>query len=171
MNQWVHWKIGLLMFSVRISSWQLNERAHFLNLSLITNIVTEKVSCFLDPLKPIQNKNIRFIERKCIFLPQRKVDLLKGKISRIDLHVLTNSRSAVFKIEKMHTFFYKTTFLNEVNRSETFPSVRVPWIVKCIYSVLAMEVRQAGETSGADGRNFFFPERSLVDFDDIGCRT
>ncbi len=48
--------------------------------------------------------------------------LTEGNVSE---QLTSSSRSAAFQTE---TFFYKTTYLNEeVNRTEPFPSVWVPW--------------------------------------------
>jgi hypothetical protein len=51
----------------------------------------------------------------------------RGRISTIDLLVL--NKSELILVLKMYFFpFYKTSYLNkEVNRTEPFPILRVPW--------------------------------------------
>jgi hypothetical protein len=49
---------------------------------------------------------------------------IKGRLSTVDLLVLTNLDQVLFRIE----FFYETSYLiEEVICTETFPSVSVPW--------------------------------------------
>jgi hypothetical protein len=50
-----------------------------------------------------------------------------GRISMIDLLVLTSLDQLLFRTEK-YFFCYKTSYLNEVNRTEPSLSVRVHWL-------------------------------------------
>ncbi len=53
--------------------------------------------------------------------------LLKGRISTIDLLVLTSLDQLLLKLQALLTF-YETRYLNEeVNCAEPSPSVSVPW--------------------------------------------
>jgi hypothetical protein len=54
--------------------------------------------------------------------PYTREALLKGRISTVDLLVLTGSDQLIFMLKLYFFFFYKTTYLNEkVNLSQTSP--------------------------------------------------
>ncbi len=54
----------------------------------------------------------------------------KGRISTVDLLLLTSSDRLLTILNLYFSIFYRTTFLNkEVNRTEPSPSVRVSWMV------------------------------------------
>jgi hypothetical protein len=53
--------------------------------------------------------------------------LLQGRLSIVDLLVLTSFYQVILTTQMLFTF-YKTSYLNkEVNRTEPSPSVSVPW--------------------------------------------
>ena len=48
--------------------------------------------------------------------------ILKGRLSTMDLRVLTSIYKLLLILQTLFTFFYKTSYLNEeVNRNEPFP--------------------------------------------------
>jgi hypothetical protein len=52
---------------------------------------------------------------------------LRGRISTVDLLVLTSLDEVLFNLKLYFPFFTKTTYLNEeVNCTDPFPSVRLP---------------------------------------------
>ncbi len=55
------------MYQKLHSNRRQNETAHFFAFSLIIEGATEKVMHIIKPLKSIYNKNLGFIEQKCIF--------------------------------------------------------------------------------------------------------
>jgi hypothetical protein len=59
-----------------------------------------------------------------------------GRLSTVSLLVLASLDQLFFYKENYIYFFYKTSYLNEeVNRTEPFPLVRIPWLeashIKC----------------------------------------
>ena len=48
---------------------------------------------------------------------------------------------------------------------------RLYGFIKMSYPVLAVQIGQSGEATGADGRNFFFSQRRFVHLDDVSGRT
>jgi hypothetical protein len=52
----------------------------------------------------------------------------RGRLSTVDLLVLTLFKSVAFEITKIIYFFTKTSYyIEEVNCTEPFPSISVPW--------------------------------------------
>jgi hypothetical protein len=52
----------------------------------------------------------------------------EGRISTVGLHLLTSLDKLLLFLMLDFFFFYKRSYLNEeVNRTDTFTSVRVPW--------------------------------------------
>ncbi len=63
-----------------------------------------------------------------IFSARTEKPYRMGRISTVDLLVLTSLNELLFKL-KLNFLFYKATYLNEeVNCTEPSPSVRVPWL-------------------------------------------
>jgi hypothetical protein len=52
----------------------------------------------------------------------------RGRLSTVDLLVLTSLDWLLLTMQTLFTFFYKTSYLNEeVNGTEQSPSVSFPW--------------------------------------------
>ncbi len=59
----------------------------------------------------------------------------RGRLSAVDLLVLTSLDQLFIYIENIINLFYKTSYLNEeVNCTEPFPLVSIPWILSCAYA-------------------------------------
>ncbi len=78
----------------------------FFEFSLIIEGSTEKVLQFIMPLKSVYNKNLGFIEHKCIFERYREVQTIKTLLTDIIFATKKNSDD-LFRVAPYRLMYYK----------------------------------------------------------------